>query len=67
MSYKLSRILAKIAEQSNGKMVLKKVPSEKRPTAEGIAKLDREIKAQINRNDYMAFKSVIEANKTSCN
>lgn len=67
MSYKLSRILAKVAEQSNGKMVIKKVPPEMRPTAEGIAKLDREINAQIDRNNYMAFKSVIEASKTSCN
>lgn len=64
MSYELHRILAKVAEQSNGKMVIKKVPPERRPTAEQLAKLDREIKAQIDRNDYMAFKSVIEASKT---
>ncbi len=67
MSYKLSRVLAKVAEQSNGKMVIKKVPPEKRPTSEGLAKLDREIKSQIDRNNYMAFKSVIEASKTNCN
>lgn len=67
MSYKLSRILAKIAERSNGQMVLKKVPPEMRPTAEGLAKLDREIMAQIDRNDSMAFKSLIEASKKNCN
>lgn len=67
MSYELSKVLAKVAEQSNGKMVIKKVPPEKRPTAEGLAKLDREIKSQVDRNNYMAFKSVIEASKTSCN
>ncbi len=67
MSYELSKVIAKIAKQSNGEMVIKKVPPEKRPTAEGLAKLDREIKAQVERNNYMAFRSVIEASKTNCN
>lgn len=67
MNYNLNRVLAKVAERSNGQMVIKKVPPEMRPTAEGLAKLDREIKAQVDRNNYMAFKSVIEASKTNCN
>lgn len=67
MSYNLSKILAKVAKQSNGKMVIKKVPPEMRPTSESLAKLDREIKAQVDRNSYMAFKSETEASKTFCN
>lgn len=36
-----SKILHKVAEESNGKMKIVKVPSEKRPTAKSLAKLDR--------------------------
>ena len=49
MSYELSRILRKIAKESNGQVTIKKVPPERRPTTEGIRALDREIRAQIDR------------------
>ena len=37
----ISRILKKVAEKSNGKMRIVKVPPEKRPTAESLEKLER--------------------------
>ena len=36
-----SKILKKIAEDSNGKMRIVKVPIEKRPTADSLKKLER--------------------------
>ena len=45
----ISRILKKVAEKSNGKMRVVKVPPEKRPDAESLEKLEREIAAQIEQ------------------
>lgn len=58
-----SRILHKIAEKSNGKMRIVKVSKEKRPTAESLARLDREIEAQFDANDAMRHRSYINASK----
>lgn len=58
-----SKILHKVAEKSNGKMRIVKVPLEKRPTAESLAKLEREIKAQVRANEAMEHRSYINANK----
>ena len=58
-----SRILHKIAEESDGKMKIVKVPPDKRPTAESLAKLEREINAQVEANRAMEYKSYINANK----
>lgn len=58
-----SRILHKIAEKSKGEMRIVKVPKEKRPTAESLARLDREIKSQIDANDAMRYRSYINASK----
>ena len=60
---KISKILNSIAKKSNGKMRIKKVPREKRLTGEGVARLEREIAAQIDVNDVMRYKSYINANK----
>ncbi len=58
-----SKMLHKVAEKSNGKMKIVKVPPEKRPTAESLAKLDREINAQIEANRAMEHRSYINASK----
>lgn len=58
-----SKILHKIAKESNGEMRIVKVPKERRPTAELLAHLDREIKAQIDANDAMRYRSYINASK----
>lgn len=59
----ISKILKKIAEKSNGKMRIVKVPSDKRPTAESLEKLEREIGAQIDANRAMEHRSYINASK----
>ena len=59
----ISRILKKVAEKSNGKMHIVKVPPEKRPTAESLEKLEREIGAQIDVNRAMEHRSYINASK----
>ena len=59
----ISRILKKVAEKSNGKMRIVKVPPEKRPTAESLEKLEREIGAQIDVNRAMEHRSYINASK----
>ena len=47
----------------SGKIRIVEVPPEKRLTAESLAKLDREIKAQIDANDAMRHRSYINASK----
>ena len=58
-----SKILHEIAEKSNGKMKIVKVPPEKRPTAESLAKLETEINSQIEANRAMEHRSYINASK----
>ena len=60
-----TRILKRIAEESNGKMKIVKVPPEKRPTAESLEKLEREISAGIEANKAMEHRSYINASKNS--
>lgn len=56
-------ILHRIAEKSNGKMRVVKVPPERRPTAESLEKLEREIGAQLDANAAMRHRSYINASK----
>lgn len=58
-----NKMLKKLAERSNGKIRIVKIPPEKRPTAESLKKLDREIKAQIDANRAMEHRSYINASK----
>ena len=58
-----SRMMKKLAERSNGKIRIVKVPPEKRPTAESLEKLEREIGAQIDVNRAMEHRSYINASK----
>lgn len=58
-----SKILHKIAEKSEGKMRIVKVPTERRPTAESLAQLEREINAQVEANRDMEHRSYINASK----
>lgn len=44
-------------------MRIVKVPPEKRPTAESLEKLEREIGAQIDANRAMEHRSYINASK----
>ncbi len=59
----INRVLHRIAEESNGKMRIVKVPPERRPTAESLKKLDREIQAQLDANEAMRHRSYINASK----
>ena len=59
----LDRIMKRAVKKSNGKIRIVEVPPEKRPTAESLAKLEREIKAQIDANDAMRHRSYINASK----
>lgn len=59
----ISKVLHRIAEESNGKMRIVKVPPERRPTAESLEKLDREIQAQLDANEAMRHRSYINAIK----
>ncbi len=61
--YSTSRILHKIAKESNEQMRVVKVPPEKRPTAESLARLEKEIGSQIVSNDAMRYRSYINASK----
>lgn len=56
-------VLKKEAEKSGGKMRVVKVPPERRPTAESLAKLEAEISAQISANEVMRQRSYINASK----
>lgn len=59
----IRRMFERLAKESNGKIRIVEVPPEKRPTAESLAKLEREIKAQIDANDAMRHRSYINASK----
>lgn len=59
----IRRMIERLAEESNGKIRIVEVPSEKRPTAKSLAKLEREIQAQIDENDAMRYRSYIYASK----
>ena len=59
----IRRMMERLAKKSNGKIRIVKVPPERRPTAESLAKLEREIKAQIDANDAMRYRSYINASK----
>lgn len=58
-----TKLLKRVAEQSNGKMKIVKVPPEKRPTAESLEKLEREIVAGIEANRAMEDRSHINASE----
>ena len=57
----VSEILAKEMEKSGGRVRMVKVPANRRPTAESLQKLEREISAQINANEVMRNKSLYKA------
>ena len=57
------RALKRIAEESDGKMRVVKVPPERRPTAESLERLEAEIGAQLDANRAMQDRSYIEASK----
>lgn len=59
----ISKILGKMAKNSNGKMRKVKVPIEKRPTVESLRKLEKEIHAQIEANRVMEYKSFVNVRK----
>ena len=59
----IMKALQKMADESNGKMKIVKVPDDKRPTAESLKQLETEIYAQIQSNIAMEHRSYINANK----
>lgn len=65
MIVSIRRILEKEMFKSGGKAKLVKVPVSRRPTAETLIKLEREIAAQVNANEAMRSRSMINASKSS--
>ena len=46
----ISKAISKQMNKSCGKVKIVKVPDSKKPTAETLKKLDREVAAQVNAN-----------------
>lgn len=61
----ISRILKKEMEKSGGKAKVVKVPADRRPTAESLRELEREISAQISANEAMRSRSMHNASRMS--
>lgn len=59
----INRVIEKEMAKSNGKVKIVKVPKEKRGTEQSYAKLDREIKSQVDANKAMLQRSWIYAEK----
>lgn len=59
----LKNVLMKEMAKSGGKARLVKAPANKRPTAESLRKLDREISSQIEANEAMRERSMERAAK----
>ena len=59
----ISRMIEKEMDKSGGRVRIVKVPASKRPTAESLKKLDREIAAQVSANEAMSNRSMLYASK----
>lgn len=55
-------VIKKEMEKSGGKVRIVKIPKEKRGTLENLAKLDQEIKTQVDANKAMNERAWIYAN-----
>lgn len=58
-----TRMLKRELEKGNDGIKIVEVPEEKRPKAKDLAKLDKEIKAQIDAISAMEYRSYINASK----
>lgn len=56
-------VLTKAMKRSGGRAIVVPVPADKRPDAESLKKLEREIAAQIDSNEAMRNRSIRNANK----
>lgn len=61
----MSKVLKGALERNGGGAELVRVPNDRRPTAEGLRKLEREISAQITANEVMRSKSMQRASRLS--
>ena len=61
----ISKILSRAMDKSGGSARLVKVPANRRPTAETLKKLEREISAQVIANEAMRSRSMQNASKMS--
>lgn len=61
----LFNVLTKEMEKSGGKARVVNVPENRRPTAESLRKLEREIASQINANEVMRSRSMQRASEMS--
>lgn len=52
---KLSAILKKEIERSNGALVVKRVPESKQPSFESLRRADEMIAAQVKANDAILY------------
>ena len=50
-------------EKSNGEVRIVEVPKEKRPTAEDLIKLEKEIRSHVAANEAMVERSLKYSNK----
>lgn len=61
----LNKIMENEMARSGGSARVVKVPDCRRPTATSLKKLGREISSQINANETMRTRSLLNASKAS--
>lgn len=55
----ISTVIKRQMNKSNGRVKITKLPTSKRPTAESLAKLEREIRVQVRQNENMHINKYI--------
>lgn len=61
----IKRIMAKAMAKSGGAAELVEVPAYRRPTAQSLRKLEKEVAAQVSANEAMRSRSMQNAGNTS--
>lgn len=61
----ISDIIKNEMNKSDGRVKVVKVPADRKPTAESLRKLEREISAQISANEAMRNRSMQNASRLS--
>lgn len=60
---KINRMIEREMSKSAGRVKIIEVPDSKKPTADSLKKLDREIAAQVSANEAMSNRSMLFASK----
>ncbi len=60
---RISRVIEREMQKSNGRVRVVKVPANRRPTASALTKLEREIASQVSANEAMSNRSMLYASR----